>query len=178
MTARTCQSGVTRFAVRFLVVFAALMGGFEACRGTAFERLVVEDALLEPTTWLLQHMDPAEPVRLVGRTIESPQSRLRVIRGCEGVETLLLLVAAVIAYPASWRARAKGLLAGTAVAYALSIARLIALHLTLRHSPQAWEALHGLVLPLAPVVLVSWYFLHWSARQSVLPITTTVSDAP
>ena len=36
------------------------------------------------------------------------------------------------------------------------------LHYILRYSPNAWQALHGLVLPLGPVVIMVLYFLHWS----------------
>ena len=60
-------------------------------------------------------------------------------------------------------ARAHGFLVGFVVAYALSISRLLALHFTLRYAPAAWEALHGLVLPLGPVVIVGLYFMHWTA---------------
>jgi hypothetical protein len=55
------------------------------------------------------------------------------------------------------------LLAGTALAYVLSVLRLMALYYTLRYSPSAWEALHGLVLPLAPIAVMALFFLRWSA---------------
>ena len=177
MTTPFARHGIVGFAVRFIVVFAVLLGGFEALRGTTVERTLIEDGLLAPTTWIAQHLSPGEPIRQVGRAIESPRSRLNVIRGCEGIETLLLLVAAVIAYPASWAARGKGLFVGGVLAYVLSVARLVALHMALRHSPQAWEALHGLVLPLVPIVLVSWYFLHWSALQPRSAATAAASNA-
>jgi exosortase/archaeosortase family protein len=75
----------------------------------------------------------------------------------------LLLAAGIGAFPASWKRRAQGLLIGTIVAYALSVARLMALHYILRYSPSAWEALHGLVLPLGPIILMALFFMHWSA---------------
>ena len=131
MTPPVSQRRLAGFAVRFILCFGLLMGAFEASRGTELERAVVEDGLLRPTTWIAQCITPAEPVRLVGRTLQTPHSHLHVIRGCEGVETLLLLVAAILAYPASWTARVRGLLVGAALAYGLSVARLIALYLAL-----------------------------------------------
>jgi exosortase family protein XrtM len=152
-----------RFALKVVIVFALLTGGFEASRGTAFEHLVVVKGILIPTTSLLNALTPLERVTLIGRTITSPDgSGLRVTRGCEGIEMFLLLSAAILAYPATLQRRVRGLLLGSALAYVLSLARLILLHYVLRYSPNAWQALHGLVLPLAPVVLMMLYFLLWS----------------
>ena len=151
------------FALKFIVCFAVLFGAFEASRGMAFERFVVEDLILVPTTALINATSPHEHVELAGRTISSPSSKLRVTRGCEGVEMFLLLAAGIMAFPASFKRRALGLLLGSVLAYLLSAIRLLALHYTLRYSPAAWEALHGLVLPLAPIILIALYFMRWSA---------------
>lgn len=164
------------FVVKFALLFAVLMGGFEASRGTVIERVVVTDGILVPTTTLIRLAAPDEHVELVGHTIRSPSSKLNVTRGCEGVEVLLMLVAALLAFPATWRSRIRGLAIGFAVAYVLSVARLIALHFTLRYAPGAWEALHGLILPLAPILVVTAYFLLWS--ESVGRSTASATQAP
>lgn len=151
------------FALKFLVYFTVLMGAFEGSRGTAIERFIVEDCILKPTVELVHVLAPHERVELVGRTISAPSSQLRITRGCEGVEIFLLLLAAIAAFPCGWSARARGFAIGAIVSYALSVSRLVALHFTLRYWPAAWEALHGLILPLGPIVLVTLYFLYWSA---------------
>lgn len=156
-----------RFGLGFLIIFGLLTAGFEACRGTAFERAVVEDGILVPTVGLINVLTPAEHAVLAGRTILAPGStRLHVTRGCEGIELLLMLVAAIVAFPASLERRAQGLVLGAVLAYSLSVLRLLALHYTLRYGPGAWEALHGLILPLAPVVLMAFYFLRWTSASS------------
>src|SRR5271165_5506784 len=156
-----------RFGITFMLSFALLMGAFEASRGSAFERFVVEDSILLPTVHLINAATPEEHVQLTGRTLSSPGSNLHVTRGCEGIEMFLLLIAAILAYPASIKRRLQGLLFGALLAYALSIARLMALHYVLRYSPAAWEALHGLILPLGPIVLIALYFLRWSASSPI-----------
>ena len=157
------NSASLRFALKFALTFTLLMGAFEASRGTAFERFVVERLILAPTTALIDGVTPTEHVELVGRTLVSPDgANLRVTRGCEGIEMFLLLIAAIGAFPATAERRLRGLLVGTILAYVLSVARLMALHYVLRYAPATWEALHGLVLPLAPVLALSIYFLHWS----------------
>jgi exosortase family protein XrtM len=161
-----------RFGVTFVLGFALLMGGFEVSRGTAFERFLVEDLILVPTTSLINVITRREHVTLVGRAIVSPTgANLRVTRGCEGIEMFLLLVAAILAFPASARHRVQGLIVGSVLAYLLSVTRLMALHYILQYSPAAWEALHGLVLPLGPIVLMALYFLHWSRIASFQKLT-------
>jgi exosortase family protein XrtM len=156
-----------RFGIVFILSFAILMGAFEASRGSSFERFIVEGLILTPTTAIINTVTPSEHVTLAGRTLMAPDgANLRVTRGCEGVEMFLLLMAAIVAFPASPRRRLRGLLEGSLLAYALTIARLMTLHYVLRYAPQAWEALHGLILPLAPTVLLSLYFLHWTGAPT------------
>jgi exosortase/archaeosortase family protein len=165
----TGRASPLQFGLRFLVVFGLLTVGFEASRGSAFERVVVEDAILSPTVRLINLVTPAEHAVLTGRTISAPGSAaLHVTRGCEGIELFLMLVAAITAFPASLGRRAQGLLMGSLIAYLLSALRLMGLHYALHHSPGAWEALHGLILPLAPVVVMALYFMRWS-RVSAMP---------
>ena len=160
------QSGATpiRFAFKFVLAFAVLIGAFEASRGSAFETFLVEKLILVPTVALIDAASPSEHVHLIGRSIVSPTSKLNVTRGCEGVEMFLLLFADILAYPADWRRKAQGLLLGSILAYALTVTRLMALHHVLQFSPRAWEALHGLVLPLGPVAVIALYFFRWSGE--------------
>jgi exosortase family protein XrtM len=161
------MQAMPRFTLLFLALFTVLVGGFEALRGTGAERFLVETVILQPTRALIGVLTPAEHVVLFDRSLISPVGpTLRVTRGCEGVELLLLLLAAILAFPASMRHRLQGLLWGSLLAYALSITRLVLLHYTLTYYPGLWQALHGLVLPLAPIVLLALYFLHWSGAAS------------
>jgi exosortase family protein XrtM len=166
------------FAIRFALYFAGLMAVFEACRGTVIERFLVEDCILQPATALIRVLAPDAHVELVGRTISSSASHLRIIRGCEGIEIFLLLVAGVLAFPAGWRARVHGLAIGFALAYLLSLSRLVALYFTLSYLPGAWEALHGLILPLGPIIVITLYFIHWSGKLPLPNTLTPNSHAP
>jgi exosortase family protein XrtM len=155
------------FALKFVALFAIFMGGFEASRGTAFERFVVERLILGPTVSVIDAITPGEHVELADRTLITPDgTRLHVTRGCEGVEMLLLLMAAIVAFPATLTRRAQGLVIGSVLAYLLAVGRLVVLLYVLRYSPTLWDALHGLILPLGPVVLLSLYFLRWTARHA------------
>jgi exosortase/archaeosortase family protein len=132
-------------------------------RGTAFERFVVEDLVLKPTIGVINLLLPRDSVTLNGRTLSTDRSSLRITRGCEGIEILLMLAAGILAFPASWRHRIIGLAWGVLLSELLSVSRIVALHYTLRHHPQAWESLHGLILPLAPIALVGIFYLRWTS---------------
>jgi exosortase family protein XrtM len=159
-----------RFGIRFILGFAILTGVFEASRGSALETFLVEDLILAPTVHLIDVITPNEHVELIGRTLASAGSHLRITRGCEGTEMFLLLLSAILAFPTTLRHRIRGLLWGAGLVYALTIIRLMALHYILRYSPSAWEALHGLVMPLAPIVVIGLYFLRWSGHSPHLTV--------
>jgi exosortase family protein XrtM len=161
------QAPPLRFALAFVALSVLLIGGFEALRGTVIERFLVETVVLKPTTALINLLTPGEHVELIGRKLISARGpTLNVTRGCEGIEMFLLLLAALLAFPASGRQRLRGLLWGSLIAYALSLTRLLLLHYTLSYRPALWEALHGLILPLGPIVVLALFFLHWTTAAS------------
>jgi exosortase family protein XrtM len=162
----TTAASPLRFAFLFAGIFALQFVSFEASRGTSFEKFVIDDLVLTPTAALINHFAPAEDLRVDGRRLVTRNSALRITRGCEGVEMLLLLIAGILDFPASARHRIRGLGGGLILIYILTLTRLALLHFTLRYSPRAWDLLHGLILPLGPVLLVALYFLHWSAADS------------
>src|SRR5271165_556726 len=102
-------------------MFTVLLAAFETARGTAFERFLVEDLIMNPTTALINLVTPGDHVHLKDRTIVSPGANLHVTRGCEGIEMFLLLIAGIAAFPAGNKRRVAGLLTGAALAYVLSV---------------------------------------------------------
>jgi exosortase family protein XrtM len=158
------RDGSSAFALRFLMLFLVLFAGCETLRGTSTERFVVDGLFVMPAAALVNSVSSGERVTTAERQLASPGARLNVLRGCEGIETILLVAAAVLAFPAGWRQRATGLLIGTSLAYGLGIARLALLYLSLRFAPQLFELLHGVVAPLVPVALLALFFMAWSGR--------------
>jgi exosortase family protein XrtM len=161
----TAAISTSRFAFMFAGIFALQFAAFEASRGTSFENFIIDDLVLTPTAALVNRLAPAEAVRVDGRRLVTSGSALHITRGCEGVEMLLLLTAGILAFPSSIRHRIRGFCWGLIIVYALTVARLALLHFTLRYSPRAWDMLHGVVLPLGPVLLIGLYFLHWSSAD-------------
>jgi exosortase/archaeosortase family protein len=153
-----------RRVAAFVVLFALLLGGYEAARGTWLERFVVEDATVATAAGVIRAIDPALPVRAEGARLVAPGGGLVVLAGCEGVDVLLLLTAAMAVAPMPWRARLAGLAAGTLLTFALNQARVVGLFYAFRADRELYASLHGVVTPLAMALAAGAFFVAWHAR--------------
>ena len=117
---------MTRFAVTFVLVLVALFG---------FELTPPGQAIVQPWTAEVASTSAAV-VRAFdgsavaqGKTLYDPRSGFGVTieAGCNGVEAMLVLLAGILAYPASWRARVAGLAVGAIAIQALNLVRIISL---------------------------------------------------
>jgi exosortase/archaeosortase family protein len=146
----------------FAMVFGVLQTSWWAARGTAMERAVIHTATVVPAAALVGWIDPALEARPRGATIEARGGGLNVLRGCEGVEILFLLVAALVALPLGWKRRAVALLLGTLMVFVLNQARIVALFFAWRVDRTLFEVLHSLALPALLVIAVT-VFVHLTA---------------
>ena len=84
--------------------------------------------------------------------------------GCNGLEALILLAAAMVAFPAPWPLRAGGIALGGAAVQALNLVRIVSLYYLSRWNTAAFEWAHlYLWQPLIMIdVLVVWLvWLQW-----------------
>jgi len=83
---------------------------------------------------------------------------------CTGVYVLLILVVFLIAYPASWRARAAGAALGFAALTAVNIFRIALLVRVAELAPDLFSYLHEYVWQGLFLVLVIAYAMTWVER--------------
>ena len=143
----------------FLSVFFSLQYAWERSRDTALERLVIDRVTVAPAAWWIARLWPDKTVSAQGHSLIAAHNRLNILNGCEGLETLLLLIAAFFAHPFSWRQRVVGISAGTILIYALNQARIVLLWYANQHNPQWFGLLHGTILPLTLVAISFVFFL-------------------
>ncbi len=158
-----------RLLLIFLTAFFILQYGWEMSRGSLIERAVIDHATVVPAAWLIDSLWPGQEIHAEGHRLVSPHGRLNVLNGCEGLETLFLLVAAVLAYPFPWRVRVLGLVLGTLLVYGLNQTRLVLLWHAFLQDRAFFGLLHGTVLPLAMVALCLLGFLWFVARHDARP---------
>lgn len=97
-----------------------------------------------------------------GETISGDGFAVSVSGGCDGLEVTALLVSAIIAFPASWPSKFKGLLGGVALLTVLNIFRLPVLFFAGKNGSQAlFDLLHvqgGFIVFVTITILI---FAYW-----------------
>lgn len=116
------------FVVRMLVYYAVLHALYFLIPISILHDGIYLQVFGRPSAWLIHLMVPAEGVTALTNRIASPRAILEIVRGCDGSGVLFLISAAVVAFPASWRMRAIGVLLGILLVYALNLARLTGLY--------------------------------------------------
>ena len=155
-----------RFALAFLLAFFLLQYGYSASRGTAFEHLVIDVATVRPSVAVINLIAPLEQAQATGHRIVSPLGGLSILNGCEGTESIFLLLAAIAAFTAPWKHKLKGALLGTLFVYVLNQGRIVSLYFAAHYDRHWFDLLHGYVAPTLIIVLACVFFLWWASRDA------------
>lgn len=129
---------------------------------------------------LLQLWDPQ--VMAQGKVIWDPASGFAVSieAGCNGVEAGIILISAMLAYPAPWSAKLVGILVGNLTVQTLNLVRIISLFYLGQWSETAFEWAHLYIwqaLIMLDVLVVFLIWLRWIARPRSGPGTPEPSPA-
>jgi exosortase H (IPTLxxWG-CTERM-specific) len=160
---------VLRFFVTFLLLQAALFG--LELTPWAQEHFVVPwtNTLARISTWLVTVFDPN--VMAVGKIMRSTTNGFAVSieAGCNGVEATIVLLAAILAFPAPWKHKLVGLAIGVVAVQGLNVVRVISLFYLGQWDRQWFEWAHLYVwqaLIMLDVLIV------WLVWVRTLPRTT------
>jgi exosortase H (IPTLxxWG-CTERM-specific) len=88
--------------------------------------------------------------------------------GCNGIEAVILIVAAILAFPAPWRHRLFGLAAGIVAVQGLNVVRVVSLYYLSRWNFTVFEWAHLYLwqpLIMIDVLLVWLVWLRWIPRR-------------
>lgn len=99
--------------------------------------------------------------QVTGPTIWSAGWGITVAAGCSGTDSLLLLLSAILCFPASWVAKAWGIAAGTCALVALNFVRIISLYAVGLHFPSAFNYIHEDAWAVVLIVAVLGICLGW-----------------
>ena len=159
---------------RFVLVFAALVLVLLAAELTPpVQRVVVvpwTQALVGSSAGLMTLLDAN--VVAAGKVLQSTRTGFAVSieAGCNGLEAAIVLLAAMVAFPAPWKHRAIGIVAGVFAVQVLNVVRVISLFYIGQWSPAAFEWAHLYVwqaLIMLDVLLVglAWTRMLPAARR-------------
>jgi exosortase H (IPTLxxWG-CTERM-specific) len=149
---------------KFLLRFVVALGAFYLLIAIQ----PVNDHVVVPFTELLVRVSTVllavigEKTQSFGTVIQSPAFAVDVKNGCNGIEAALLLVAAMLAFPASPKQRALGIAAGLAVIQGVNLFRIVSLFWLGVHYRNVFELFHAAVWQTALILLAVGIFLAWS----------------
>ena len=162
------RRGLSREA-RFLLIFLALLGG----GFTALSLNQVNDAFVVPFTGLVAKVSGwtlgaiGQEVVMRGTEIHGARFAVDIQNGCNGLETVLIFVSAVLAFPASWKARGIGLGLGTLAIQLVNLVRVVALFLTGAYFPQWFDSSHTVVWQSLVILFGVLLWMFWASRFAV-----------
>ncbi|HYC90656.1 MAG TPA: exosortase H [Thermoanaerobaculia bacterium] len=105
-----------------------------------------------------------QPVNVTGTVIRSSRFGVNINNGCNGVEAMLILLASIVAFPASLKARAIGLALGAVCVQLLNAIRIVTLYLLGAYQPRLFDMFHTAVWQILVILSAIAFFLIWSAR--------------
>lgn len=156
-----------RRSVGFLVRFVVLLVVFYLIVASR----PVNDAVIVPFTAGIASVSGkllnvlGERAEVVGTEIRSSSFGVNIENGCNGIETALLFGAAVLAFPASWKRRLLGLVAGFIAIQVLNLFRVISLFWIGLHRPALFSSSHTVIWQSVVVLFGVLLFLVWASRE-------------
>jgi exosortase H (IPTLxxWG-CTERM-specific) len=166
-----------RRQVLFLVVFAVLLAGGFALLSVNW----VNDHAVEPFTAGVAAASGValdligQGVSREGTVIRNERFAVNIENGCNGIETMLIFMAAVLAFPAPWKARLAGLGLGLVAIQAVNLVRVVALFLTGAYLPSLFDTSHTVIWQTLVILSGVLLWLLWASRLK--PPTPTSEPA-
>jgi exosortase H (IPTLxxWG-CTERM-specific) len=105
-----------------------------------------------------------EGVTVHGTLIQGRGFAVDIKGGCNGVEAMLLLCAAIAAFDAPWRARLMGLLAGSAALMTFNLVRIVSLYMIGERWRRLFDTFHLAVWQTIMFAVAASIFALWSGR--------------
>ena len=165
-----------RFVMTFLLILIALF--------TVEMLNPVQEHVITPFTSLLAHLSAVlilpfdNSVIAYGKVLQFKDSGFAVSieAGCNGVEATIVLIAAICAFPASWRARLIAISLGFLAIQVLNIVRIISLFYLGNWNLEYFSWIHLYLWPaliMLDVLVVFIVYLRYLSKQTQ-PLETAV----
>ncbi len=160
-----------RKEVAFLLKFGALLALFFL----AVAPKPMNDLLVEPFTAGVARLGGlsarlfGEHTVMAGTTITSPRFSVNIRNGCNGLETIFIFAAAVLAFPAPWKARLLGLAAGFVAIQIVNLVRIVSLFYIGIHYPKIFEESHTVFWQVGVILSGVIFWIIWADRFALPP---------
>lgn len=152
------------FVLRMLVCYGLLHALYFLVPIPVLQETVYPALFGHPTATVISWFAPDEAITVIANRLSSPRAALDIVRGCDGSGVLFLMTAAVLAFPATWRARLLGVLLGALFVYGLNLARLGGLYFIAAYRKDWFLPVHTYFMPTLLILLVALFYLRWLSQ--------------
>lgn len=155
-----------RQEIVFITLFVVILGG----GFTLISWTPVNDNFIEPFTGLVAKASGValnvigQDITMNGTAIRNERFAVNIMNGCNGVETMIIFLAAVIAFPAPWKARIAGLILGVLAIQGLNLVRVVSLFLTGAYFPQYFDSSHTVIWQSIVILFGVLLWIFWANR--------------
>lgn len=163
--AALAHPGRLRLLVGFPLLFGALDLAYLHLKTPYLKPWLIDWLTVRPAAWLADAL-LAVPVTARGHIVVVGNVRLSVLNGCEGIDVMLMLLAAVALLPAPWPAKLWGAVLGLPIVFFANQLRIVALVWTRLEAPALFDIGHGLVGPLGVIAVTTLFFACWARRAA------------
>jgi len=160
-----------RRELTFIGIFVLLLGG----GFTLISLQPVNDHVIEPFTAGIAKVSGVtlnllgQKITMKGTQIRNDKFGVNIRNGCNGVETMIIFLAAVFAFPAPWKARFVGLALGIVAIQAVNLVRVVALFLTGAYFPSFFDSSHTVIWQTIVILFGVLLWIFWASRFATVP---------
>ena len=169
----------TGFMLRFFIIFSVLLIGLFTLEilqpAEKYVILPFTSMIADISVWIVQVFD--DNVIANGNVIRDKVSGfgVRIERGCNGLEAVIILFAAIFAFPAPFKNKLVGFVAGFFAIQILNLVRIISLYYLGQWNYTAFEWFH---LYLWQALIILDALVVWLIWLRTLPNSRQHDDAP
>ena len=150
----------------FLIVFICLQVFWAWQRHSLLCTFFIEGLTVKSAVNIVNLLTPSVMAAAKNTSISAVGGGINVYSGCEGVEVIFMLMAAMLIAPISLRAKLLGTLSGSVFIFMLNQIRLVSLFYLVRFDKNWFDLAHGLIAPIALVALTALFFAYWLAKNT------------
>jgi exosortase family protein XrtM len=149
-----------RFFLFFIFIYFALQTAYYYARPYTTPFLV-DKLTTSVSSTIINLLTPHEKTYVKDGAITDGDFMVEIRRGCEGIEGILLLTAAILAYPGGIGAKCYGLFGGIFFIYFFNLARIAGLYYIVKYNPTLFDMMHIYVGQIVIIFVALVYFILW-----------------
>jgi exosortase family protein XrtM len=149
-----------RFVLHFILFFLLLQMANYSIRSYT-SPLFVHTLTAGASSRIINFITPAEKSVTRGASIGSGTFSIAIAQGCEGIDGILLVTAALCAFKMRIRRKVLGILVGSLVMYTANLARTVGLYYTLKYRPTMFDLAHVYIGQTFFISVGILFFMAW-----------------